>query len=86
MKLPLMALACSLMLSACAGDTHRYDAQVRPADRPECQVASSSSAQALARSNASAMVRDPCRPNDALELSPARRQDSFKPDFSGKHD
>jgi hypothetical protein len=86
MKLPLMTLACSLMLSACASDTHRYDAEVRPADRPECQVASPSSAEALARSNASAMVRDPCRPNDALELSTGRRQDPIKPDFSGKHD
>jgi hypothetical protein len=85
MKLPLIALACGLMLSACASDARRYDAEVRPADRPECQVASSSSAEALARSNSGSMVRDPCHPNEALELS-SRRQDPIKPDFSGKHD
>jgi hypothetical protein len=85
MKLPLIALACGLMLSACASDASRYDADVRPADRTECQLASSSSAAALARSNASSMVRDPCHPDASIELS-RDRQDTIKPDFSGKHD
>jgi len=74
-----------LLLSACASDPGRNEVALRPADRPECQVASSSSAEALARTRASDMVRDPCRPNDALEWS-SDRQDTIKPDFSGKHD
>lgn len=85
MKQQVLVLTAVLLLSACASDHGRHDAALRPADRPECQVASSSSAEALARTRASAMVRDPCRPNDALEWS-SGRQDTIKPDFSGKHD
>lgn len=86
MKLQILVLTGALLLSACASDPSRNnDAALRPADRPECQVASSSSSEALARSQSSAMVRDPCRPNDTLEWS-SGKQDTIKPNFSGKHD
>ncbi len=85
MKLQVLLLAGTLLLAACASGPSRNDATLRPAERPECQVASSSSAETLARSRSSAMVRDPCRPNDALEWS-SGKQDTIKPDFSGKHD
>lgn len=88
MKLHATLLAGVIaMLSACAGDGVRNEATLRPAERPECQVASSSSAATLARSDASAMVRDPCHPEQSLEWSAGRGTgDTIKPDFSGKHD
>ncbi|WP_139202790.1 hypothetical protein [Pseudoxanthomonas sp. GM95] len=84
MKTTLIAVACGLMLSACASDAYRDGAEVRPADRPECQVASSTSADSLARSQAASMVRDPCHPE--MPAGRSSRQDTIKPDFSGKHD
>lgn len=86
MKTKGIAIAATLLLSACASDHSRDDmATLRPADRPECQLASSSSADALARSNSASMVRDPCHPSESIDLTP-RARDTIKPDFSGKHD
>ncbi|WCE03257.1 hypothetical protein [Pseudoxanthomonas sp. JBR18] len=86
MKLQGTLLATALLLSACASDPGREDmTAVRPADRPECQLASSSSANALARGNTASMVRDPCHPDESIDLTP-RPRDTIKPDFSGTHD
>lgn len=87
MKLQGTSLAAALLLlSACASHQARDDAiALRPADRPECQVASSSAADTLARSSAGTMVRDPCHPEAWAEPGP-RASQPIKPDFSGKHD
>ena len=86
MKLQGTSLAAALLLlSACASHQARDDATaLRPADRPECQVASSSAASQLARSSASPL-RDPCHPEPSIEPGP-RASQPIKPDFSGKHD
>lgn len=86
MKLQGISMAAALsLLSACASDHARDDATaLRPADRPECQVASSSTASQLARASASTL-RDPCHPETSVEPGP-RARDTIKPDFSGRHD
>ena len=73
----------SVMLGGCAGGSTRDDAAlVRPADRPECQVASANEGMP-GRLNTSDYQR--CHPGDSLEWS-SERSDTIKPEFGGKRD
>ncbi|HET6397535.1 MAG TPA: hypothetical protein VFF91_11920 [Pseudoxanthomonas sp.] len=80
----LCIAALAYVLAGCAGDPARLgDAQVRPADRPECLV--SSSTEGLPRGQASGASHERCHPGDRLEWSSERR-DTIKPDFRVRGD
>ena len=81
----VLVSAMTIGLAACAGDPWRDgDAGLRPADRPECQV--SSSTDGLPHDGAgSSASRERCNPGESLKWTPGQR-DTIKPDFSGSRD
>jgi hypothetical protein len=79
----LMALLAAA-LGGCAGGPAGHDAAfVRPADRPECQVAAANERASQGQSDTLDYQR--CHPGDRLEWSSERR-DTIKPEFGGKRD
>lgn len=76
------ASALALALVGCASDSARLgDAQVRPGDRPECQV--SSSTDGIPRGDIHSAGHARCHPDESLKWSSGDRGGSIKPDFSG---
>ncbi len=85
-KARIAASAMAMGLAACASDPGRGgDTALRPADRPECQVSSSTDGVPRGEAGSSAS-HTRCHPGESLEWSSGQGRDTIKPDFSGKKD
>ena len=83
--LAALVLGPTIALAGCAGDPARLgDAQVRPGDRPECQVSSSTDGIRDDAVHSASHAR--CHPDESLKWSSGDRGGSIKPDFSGGND
>ena len=72
------------LLAGCAGGPAGHDASfVRPAERPECQVASAN--ERAGPGHIDTLDYQRCHPGSQLEWSSERR-DRIKPEFGGTRD
>jgi hypothetical protein len=76
-------VAIAAVLAGCASGLREDAAFLRPADRPECQL--SSSTDRAPQGQVASLDHQRCHPGDQLEWSSGQR-DTIKPDFSGKRD